>query len=548
MAETILDRATSLLARGEVMPALDLLLAARLASPDDAAVAARTADALQMAGRLDESVATYRAAIALGAEDAWYGIGCAMLSQGAFGAAARALRRAIDLRPTDEARHNLGTALFELGQVDPALAELRLAAASADPAIAALARRSIACIIPGGDSAGHADVLAARRNWASRIEHPPVMTSRPRGGDKLRIGYVSAFFGARNWMKPVFGVINRHDRARFEIHMFSDGAPPSAESGYEDHAADYVHAIRSLDHARAAAVIADAGIDVLVDLNGYSAQDRLAVLMARPAPVVVGWFNMFATTGIGAFDWLVGDAAAVRPEEEAFYAERIHRVPGSYLAFEVTYETPPVAPPPCLARGGRITFGCLGSQYKITDGVLAAWAAILRAAPGAGLFVKNATLSDESTRDDLLGRLSGFGVDPARVRLDGRSEHYKFLRAYDQIDVALDTFPYNGGTTTTEALWQGVPVLTFDGDRWASRTSCSLLRAAGLGEWVAPDLDSYRAQATRLATGADAPAMLAALREGMRERLRASAACDADGLRRALESFYARCAGGLNRG
>jgi predicted O-linked N-acetylglucosamine transferase (SPINDLY family) len=537
MSGTMLDRATALLVAGDVDAALRMLLPAREETPDDAGIAARAADALQLAGRMDEALASYRTAVALGAEEAWYGLGCVLLARRAYGEAARALQRAVDLRPTDEARHNLGSALFELGQADQALALLREAARSPDPAIAASARRSVACIIPGADAADHAAVLAARREWARALPSPsPRRPPRPRGG-KLRIGYMSAFFGARNWMKPVFGVINRHDRSRFEIHMFSDGEDPSEASGYRDCATDYVHAIRGLDHARVAAAIAGAGIDVLVDLNGYSLQDRLAAPAARPAPAVVGWFNMFATTGIDAFDWLVGDAAVIRPEEEAFYSERVHRVPGSYLAFEVGYETPPVAPPPCLASG-RLTFGCLGSQYKLTDGTLAAWAEILRAAPGADLFVKNAALSDASAREHLLGRLAALGVGPERVRLDGRSEHFEFLRAYDQVDVALDTFPYNGGTTTSEALWQGVPVAAFDGDRWASRTSASLLRAAGLQDWVADDRDGYCVAAVRLALDPATPAMLAAMRTEMRARLRASAACDAAGLCSCLERFY----------
>jgi len=549
-AETaaILARAEALIGQGAGGEALEILQAARPRFPRHAGIAACHADALHLAGRLAEAIAAYQAALELGATAAeiWYGLGCAHLERSSYGAAVRALTQALALEPDHgRARCNLGRALFELGQVDPAVDLFRQAARSGDPAVVETALRNLAIIIPGSPSARHEDVLDARRQWAGHHEPqaatPCFRRPTPLLGRKLRIGYVSAFFGAGNWMKPVWGVINHHDRSRFEVHLFSDGDNPSAESGYRDWPDDYVHLIRGATNERAAQIIAQAGIDVLVDLNGYSFQERLGLFMLRPAPVIVGWFNMFATTGVAAFDWLVGDESVIPPEEEPYYCERIHRLPGSYLAFEVLYPVPEAAAPPSLTNR-HITFGCLGSQYKITDGVLAAWARILQGVPTARLFIKNGTLGDQSNCADLVDRLARHGVAPERVRLECGAAHFDFLRAYDQVDVALDTFPYNGGTTTTEALWQGVPVLTFDGDRWASRTSRSLLVAAGLMDWVMPDEDAYVQRASALAADPATPAFLASLRVGMRERLRASPACDSAGLTRSLETFYLRVA------
>jgi predicted O-linked N-acetylglucosamine transferase (SPINDLY family) len=225
--------------------------------------------------------------------------------------------------------------------------------------------------------------------------------------------------------------------------------------------------------------------------------------------------------------------------EEAFYSEPIERVPGSYLAFQVSDPVPDVKPPPCLDNG-HITLGCLGSAYKITAEVVAAWATVLHAAPTARLLLKNGTLDEPSNRAATLARFAAAGIGADRLILEGRAPHFEFLAAYDGIDVALDTFPYSGGTTTMEALWQGVPVLTFNGDRWASRTSRSLLLAAGLPEWVANDCAGYVGQAIALANDPQSPQRLAALRSGMRERLRASAACDVTCLCRALEQIYLR--------
>jgi protein O-GlcNAc transferase len=558
--ETVLASADFMLANGQFPEAVLLLQEARIRFANHAAIATRLADGLHVAGHLRAAVSAYAEALRIDdrSADAHYGAGCAYLALNSHGAAAEAFTKACDLAPRSGAAHfNLAASQFQLGRVESAIANFERAA-QLDPELARRAHASIACIVPGSIDASNESVLRMRRLWADeearRLEREGPKRHRserresraPRSpaspGGKLRVGYLSAFFGSRNWMKPVFALINRHDRAAFEIHMLSDGEPPNAESGYCDCENDFVHDLRGADNDRAAAYIGEIGIDVLVDLNGYSFQSRLPLILRRPAPHIVGWFNMFASSGIGAFDWIVGDDAVIPRGEETHYCEHIHRIRGTYLAFEILYPVPEIAPPPCAASGGVITFGCLGSHYKLTDGVLSSWARILKAAPQAVLYIKTAALDDASTRSELSARLQSRGVDPERVTMDGRSEHFQFLAAYRHVDIALDTFPYNGGTTTTEALWQGVPVLAFDGDRWASRTSKSLLLAAGLHEWVLPDLAQYEKRAVSLARDAATPAMLAELRSGMRARLKNSAACDVDGLCRAMETFYASIA------
>jgi protein O-GlcNAc transferase len=502
----------------------------------------QAADALQMAGDIDAAADAYRRVIAVdpGNFAAWYGLGGTRLRAHAYGEASDALRCAVRLRPDDLGAWGLlSEGLFKLGEVEPAIDACRRAVA--DAAMRAVAEENVAIMIAGSASATNADVFAARRVYGRRLAagvRPVERPERPPSNGKLRIGYVSAFFDRANWMKPVYGVINRHDRDRFEVHLVSLGGDPSAAAGYVDHAHDVIWQAGSSDDETVARRLAAAGIDVLVDLNAYSAPKWLRLFVRRPAPVQFGWFNSFATSGLDCFDGIIGDDAVVPAAEEGFYRERVRRVRGTYLAFEVLYSVPDVAPPPCIGNGGTLTFGALASAYKLNDLTLGLWARILRSAPTSRLVVRAPTLAERSNRDHLRARFANLGIADERIDLEGGAAHFDFLRSYDRIDVALDTFPYNGGTTTTEALWQGVPVLTYAGDRWVARTSASLLRAAGLPEWVASDEEDLVANASALARDPATPARLAALRAGMRVQLAASAACDTAGLCRELEQIF----------
>ena len=199
-----------------------------------------------------------------------------------------------------------------------------------------------------------------------------------------------------------------------------------------------------------------------------------------------------------------------------------------------------MADPPWLTNGA-ITFGCLASQYKITNEVIGAWSRILQQVPDSSLILKNGALGSPGTRQFVHGLFERHDVSPKRVRLEGPSDHYQFLETYGEIDIALDTFPYNGGTTTTEAIWQGVPVVTFSGDRWVSRTSASILQSAGLGELVGQGLEDYISLAIRLA---NSPDRLSDLRRNMRSRLRDSPVCDTQSFARNMERLYAQMIAG----
>lgn len=515
----------------------------------DAALRCDLGDAWQDLGYPREALPPYGEArrIEPGLARAWYGAGCAHLGAGEFAAAVRCQREAVRLAPGwSAAWHNLGSALFKLGQADEALDAFAEAARGPEPG---LSLAMSALIIPGSPRSGNREILAARRKWVERtmggVQRVAAMRREGRQpGGKLRVGYVSSFFQRDNWMKPVWSLINRHERREVEVHLFSDAPAAAIRHGYEAHPDDRFHDISALSNDAAAQEVERAELDLLVDLNGYSAGARLPMFLRRPAPVIVAWFNLYATSGMPCFDYLIGDAEVVPVEEEVFYTEKILRVPGSYLSFEVNYPVPEVRPT-AAREGGGMVFGCLAPLYKLTTQAVAAWSEILRRTPGSTLLLKNTALGTADNREFVARWFADQGIAPERLRLEGPAEHFAFLETYGRIDVALDTFPYNGGTTTTEAIWQGVPVVTFWGDRWVSRTSASILRAGGLRRFVADGVEGYVPLAVELATRADADggAELAALRAGMRARLRASAVCDAAGFAREMEQIYRRICG-----
>ncbi|HTD59753.1 MAG TPA: tetratricopeptide repeat protein [Gemmatimonadaceae bacterium] len=484
-------------------------------------------NALQELGRFEEALVPYRAALTIDPSNAgvWYTAGCAERARQRYVASIECFRRALALAPTwHEAQHNLAHMLFNLGQVDEALALFRSAAEGQHPE---LPRSMVAVVIPGSPTSDNQAILEARTHFAER-DLPTARSVARTPHPRLRVGYLSSFFHRHNWMKPVWGLINQHDREQIDVHIFSDAPESAVQYGYRRYAGDRYYDISAKSNDAAADVIREAGIDVLVDLNGYSAMRRLPLPAMKPAPVLIGWFNMFATTGMAAYDCLIGDIEVVPTDEERFYRERIVRIPspGSYLTFEVGYPVPDVAQRP----EGAITFGCLAPLYKITPEVIATWRRILTEVPESTLILKATALAGEDER-----RLVREWFPDGRVRLDGPSDHYDFLKTYDEIDIALDTFPYNGGTTTTEAIWQGVPVVTFWGDRWVARTSASILRAGGLGELVRRDVDDYVAYAILLS---QQPAKRAELRLTMRDRLASSPVCDTPGFARHMEQIY----------
>jgi predicted O-linked N-acetylglucosamine transferase (SPINDLY family) len=281
--------------------------------------------------------------------------------------------------------------------------------------------------------------------------------------------------------------------------------------------------IVELDDAAAAHLIHSDGVHVLIDLSGHTSFNRLPLFAWKPAPVQASWVGYLATTGMDEIDWQIGDAVATPNEDTAHFSEGVWRMPESYACFTPPADCPAPAVLPALAAG-YVTFGSFNNLVKMTDAVVALWARVLNAVPGARLFLKYTQLGDAAVVARTQARFLAHGIGAERLLLEGASPRTELLAAYNRVDLALDPFPYGGGTTTYEALWMAVPVLTQRGNRFLSRVGSSVVQHAGLPEWVASSEDDYVAKAVGFAK--DLP-RLAALRAGLREQVKRSSLFDA---------------------
>jgi hypothetical protein len=297
------------------------------------------------------------------------------------------------------------------------------------------------------------------------------------------------------------------------------------------------HGWRSLavldDDAAAAQIRADR-IDILVDLAGHTAGNRLLVFARKPAPIQVTWLGNADSSGLAAMDYLLADPFVVPSGDEHLYTERVARLPDAYLVYEPLPGAPEVTRRPARAVG-EVTLGCFNNLAKVTSMVVETWARILRELPQASLLLKTPALDDPQTRERYLRLFGQHGVSAEQLRLVGRTEQSQLLAQYGEVDLALDPFPYNGCITSLEGLWMGAPLLTLAGDRFVGRVGGSFLTTLGLPELIASTLDDYVAKAVALA---NTPERLAELRDGLRQRMASSPLGKRARFAEGLEAWY----------
>jgi predicted O-linked N-acetylglucosamine transferase (SPINDLY family) len=360
-------------------------------------------------------------------------------------------------------------------------------------------------------------------------------SNKPQPSRRIRIGLVSGDLRKHPvgyFVEGVLLALTSQNEASVDFIVYSSALQNDALTDRIKSCCQAWRSTVGLSDKNLALQIQNDGIDILIDLSGHTAHNRLPMFAWKPAPVQVTWLGYFATTGVTAIDYLIADLWTLPESQEVFFTEKIWRLPETRMCF-----TPPdvpvaVSPLPALSNG-HVTFGCFNNLSKMNDEVVALWAKILKAIPQSRLFLKAKQLNLASIRAEVSARFAALGVDVSRLVLEGFEARTQYLTAYHQVDIGLDPFPFPGGTTSAESLWMGVPVLTLSGESFISRQGVGLLMNAGLPDWIASDADDYLARAVYHASDLQG---LQTLRKALRQQVIDSPIYDAQRFAHHFES------------
>ena len=520
--------------------------------------------AILAAGAPAEAVAWLRAEAARRATDAriWFQLGRVARGEEAV----QAYGQAIALAPrSSSALINRGNLLAAAGRLSEAMEDYRRAYAAAPTSPAAVFSLAVAL----RDNGLHEEALDLFRKGGAHVSASADMHSRyllgltrsacasreavfqahlafgarfGRGQGvrhansaapdrRLKIGYVSGDLASHTVIDFVEPIFAHHDPDIVDLHVYSTrGGDHGQVRRHVPNWRDVAH----LDDDQLTGLVREDGVDILVDLSGHTGANRLAVFGRKPAPVQVSFVGYPNTTGLTEIDYRLSDRFTAGDETQAFLRETLYRLPGSGTCYR-PFTGVDVSPPPSLARGS-ITFGAPHTPSKLNDEVFDAWAAILGELPDSRLLLKYRGLDDPGVAGRISASLADRGVAPERLMFEGPSSFDDYLRGYARIDIVLDSFPYTGGTTTRNALWMGVPVISLRGPALYERISSGLLTAAGLeADCVADSRSAYVEKAVRLARDSG---RLTALRTGLRPRLLETGYFDPPRFTRELEAAY----------
>ena len=494
------------------------------------------AGALNALGKYSQAVLHLEHVLALRPDfaEAWNNLGNTLKAAGRLDEAERSYRRALELSPDfAEGVYNLGNLLHLEERIADAIECYRSAFTFQPSFVTAHSNYVYALNFDPGWEPHR--IFAEHLAWARihaeplrmRVAAPATEASPDR---RLRIGYVSPNFrnhAAAYFFEPVLAC---HDAQRFQVYCYSDVIQADAYTArLQRYGAEWRECARLADDALAQRIRQDQ-IDILVDLTGHTERNRLLVFARKPAPVQVTWNGYANTTGMSAMDYRITDVLADPPGmTEHLHSETLLRMPDTYMVFRPPDDSPPVNDLPA-ARSGRVTFGSFNAVSKITPQVVHAWSRILLSVPGARLVM--ATVPAGRTHDRMVAMFAANGVDPSRVELCARLPFADFLALHHRADIALDTFPFNGTTTTCHSLWMGLPVVTLAGVSHVARVGVSMLTNIGLTGMIANSVEEYVSIAIGLAQD---PARLNTLRRGLRDRMLSSPLTDARRFTRHLE-------------
>ena len=530
------------------------------------------ADALTLLGRSEEAEAAYRDALALDPSfpPAHVGIGNLHRQAGRAADAETHYRKALETAPDLAVAHcNLGLVLFESGRPEEAeqrfqqslrleprlyqghanhahmlmrLGQLEEAERGFRRALAirpgfADGRSNLAFLLNHIPGRSAAEIYAEHAEFARHVGAPDAIPFRhDRDPDRrLRIAYVSGDLRNHSVAFFIEPVLARHNRAEFEVTCYYNSTQADPTTARLKSHVQHWYDVCGLPDERLAALIRDHAIDILVDLSGHTANNRLLTFARKPTPVSVTWLGYPNTTGLAAIGWRITDAVATPPGLlDRLHSETLARLTHGQWCYRAPDPCPPTVAPPMIKNGG-CTFGAFSTATKINEQVIKVWCALLHRVPKSRLLiVLNGIQSVPAGYREAFQRA---GIDESRVELLPSKGFNDYLAFHASVDVMLDTFPFTGGTTTCHALWMGVPVVSLTGDTATSRGGASLLTAVGLQELIAETPEAYVDIAVRLASSAD---LLAGLRGNMRERMQASPLMDAKRFTADIENAYRR--------
>ncbi len=521
--------------------------------PDYAVAHNNLGNVLYDRGRLDEATASFLRALSIKPDfaEAHYNLGNALRDRYLLDEAVACYRRALDFKPDFAlALNNMGIALKDQGKLDEAIASCRQAF-TVKPDYTEAYSNLLMCLNYLTDI-GQEEIFEQSLHWLEQVAKTPPNPDSFHANNKdldrkLRVGYVSADFRNHSVAFFIEPVLKAHDLGNVEVYCYANIDRPDDTTLRLQAESEHWHSISGQPDIEVVERIRRDEIDILVDLSGHTSGNRLLVFAYKPAPIQVSWLGYPNTTGMRAIDYRLTDAVA-DPQGEAdnFHSEKLIRLEHGFLCYQPDASAPEVAAPPCLERD-NVMFGSFNNLAKVTPEVIKVWAEILHKQPRSRLLLKSKGLADSEGRERYLLLFAEEGISAERLELHGWLPDPKnHLELYNRVDIGLDSFPYNGTTTTCEALWMGVPVVTLSGDRHAARVGASILHRVGLGESVAHSKEEYIALAVALAQDRQ---RLLTLRSSLRQKMRESQLLDKKLFTASLERVYRRmwkewCAGG----
>jgi protein O-GlcNAc transferase len=533
--------ALACLAHGEARPALDAFRTTIALAPGFGPAYAGLGDVLRRMEEYDAALKAFRLALQLDPTlfEAAVNGGLVLYMQGRLTEAMTWFERAHTIKPDTAAVFgNMALCQTEMGHIDAAV-QLSRRCLAIRPDFAA-ARSNLLLSLCYDPSIGYDLLSAEHREWAKtcgvapgqRINHRPQPVDRDR---PLRIGYVSPDFRTHSVAYFLDALIGGHNHTGYAPYCYSDVALDDALTHRFRSCAAFWRDTARLTDAQLAQSIADDRIDILVDCTGHMARNRLGVFSRTPAPVQATWLGYPFSTGLDTINYRLTDAIADPAGEDRYYSEKLWRLDGCFACYRPLPDAPAITPGPATTSG-TVTLGCFNTLPKLTNAVLDLWARIIILTPGSRLFLKNKALSDPAVRNDLVQRFGDRGIGPERLILKGHAASVvAHLAHYGEVDLCLDTFPYNGTTTTCEALWMGVPVVTLAGAHHAGRVGISLLTAVGLKEWIGESEEEYVKIAVARALDI---AQLTVVRTTLRSHMAGSPLCDGNAFVNKMEAAY----------